>query len=408
LYLDSYKDEINQQIYLMKILFLSRWFPFPPNNGSKIRVFNLLKSLSANHDVELITFFGDRDAVEDAGIPISRCRLISAVQYREYSSTSPRAIAGYLSPYPRSILDTRSGTMANAIREAINNQGVDLVISSQIDMASYCDCFEGRPAIFDEIEVGTFHQGLAGQLARPERLRRQFTWYKLKNYLRFLLPHFTFCTVASQVEYGLVTSIVPDYPNIEIIPNGIYLDDYRLGADQLESKPNTLIFTGSFSFTANLEAMQWFVEHVLGMIQSQIPDIKVVITGDPCGHQFSDKPAVTQTGMMNDIRPLVAGASVCIAPIQTGGGTRLKILEAMALKTPVVATSKAVEGLNVTHEKNIFIADTPESFSEAIIFLLSHPEVCERIRDEGYKLVQKEYEWSNIANKYDQMISQIK
>ncbi len=174
----------------MNILFLSRWFPYPANNGSKLRIYNLLRGLSQHHEVTLLSFidqpYGDGEAVDVRSI----CSQVYVIPWREFNPNSLRARLGILSLKPRSIIDTFSLQMAGKITELLNSQHYDLVIASQLSMAAYYPYFKHVPAIFEELEIGLSLEDSRYTLDWKKRLRHAFTWFKLRMYLARLLDFF--------------------------------------------------------------------------------------------------------------------------------------------------------------------------------------------------------------------------
>jgi glycosyltransferase involved in cell wall biosynthesis len=168
-----------------------------------------------------------------------------------------------------------------------------------------------------------------------------------------------------------------------------------------------LIFTGSFGFGPNYDAMTWFLREVYPRIQAEVPDVSLTITGDHKNLPLPPATNVTLSGFVDDIRPLLAAAWLSLAPIWSGGGTRLKILEAMALGTPVVATSKGAEGLDVEHNVHLLIADTPQTYAEAVLQILRQPELRERLAACAYELVRQKYNWPTVMPRFLDLVDRV-
>jgi glycosyltransferase involved in cell wall biosynthesis len=375
----------------MKILFLSRWFPYPTNNGSKLRIYNLLRGLSQHHDVTLLSFTDQLDVNTEAPELRSLCSDIHLVPWKEFDPHSLQARLGFLSLKPRSIIDTFSSAMAGKITQILNNQKYDLVIASQLPMAAYHEFFNGVPALFEEIELGLSYEDSLRWTSRSKRLRHALTWFKLRRYLSRLLQSFQVVTVVSEQERKLVSRYFPDVENILVIPNCMNLADYK--NIHVDPAPNRLIFTGSFRYHTNYEAMLWFVGEVFPLVLEQIPDAELVITGDHASLPLPSDKNVTLAGYVDDIKSLIASSTVAIAPLWSGGGTRLKILEAMAIGTPVVATSKGAEGLDAQSGEHFFVADDPTEFSDCVIKLLCDENLRRNITTKASLLVQEKYDW---------------
>lgn len=387
----------------MRILFLSRWFPYPHDNGSKLRVYNVLRVLSRLHSVTLISFV-DSEAPAIPPELTAYCTAVHTVPYAPYNPTSQRALLGFLSITPRSAVDTYSPTMDATIRRVLQAGAFDLVIASQWDIAAYYSAFVEVPALFEEVELGIFDAKRASASSFIQQLRHELPWFKLRLYLRRLAQQFSAFTVVSQPEADLLRSILPN-ANVHIIPNCVAIEMYA--SVEVEPEPNSLIFTGALSYFANEDAMEWFLRDIYPRIQARVPDTNLRITGDPAGKSFPESTGVTLTGFVDDIRPLVAGSLVSIAPFLLGGGTRLKILEAMALHTPVVATTKGAEGLDVVDGEHVLIADTPDAFASAVIRLLEQPALRQRLAENAYQLLKTRYTWTGIAPQLLELVESV-
>ncbi len=377
----------------MKILFLSRWFPYPTSNGSKLRIYNLLRGLSQHHDVTLLSFADNRGVRPETPEIQDLCSKVHVIPWKEFEPRSWRARLAILSLKPRSIVDTFSHEMAQAITQILTEQKYDLIIASQVQMAAYYPYFRNIPALFEELEMGLFYDqvfSLDGKI----RIRQILTWFKLRMYLSLLLRSFQAVTVVSGQERELIARFFPYVKNMQIIPNCMNIDDYK--DVYLEAQPNTIIFTGSFLYHTNYEAMTWFVRDVFPFILDQAPDAQLIITGDHADLPLPSYRNVKLVGYVDDIKGLIASSSVSIAPLWSGGGTRLKILEAMAIGTPVVATTKGAEGLDAQTGKHLFIVDDPEEFSEIIIRIFSEKELRQKLSVDAKKLVREKYNWSGV------------
>ncbi|MCC6456193.1 MAG: glycosyltransferase [Caldilineaceae bacterium] len=384
----------------MRILFLSRWYPFPPNNGSKLRIFNLLHGLQQRHDVTLLTFAEPAEvrlAEEEQrgrGVNVQDAK-VQVVTWRPFDPRRVRTRFGYFSPTPRSVMDTYSLEMARKIQQLMATDQIDLVIASQFDMAVYSPIFRHLPALFEEVELGVLYERFLGAKTLGQRMRHGLTWIKHRRFLASLLANFQLCTVASPQERAILLDRVQAHPHVEIVPNSVDVQSYR--TVQPVKQAHTLIYTGAFSFAPNYTAMQWFVGEVLPLVRSQVPEAQLIITGDHAGKSLPTQEGVTLAGYVDDVHSLVASATISLAPLQTGGGTRLKILEAMALRTPVVATTKGAEGLEVVSGEHLLIADSPQDFAAAVVSLLRSTELQNRLAENSYRLACAKYDTAVVV-----------
>ena len=382
----------------MRLLHLSPWFPFPPGNGSELRISALLRGLAAHHSVTLISF--QRRPVADEAIHKAREILagVQLVPWREFDPGSRRSRAGLLSSRPRSVVDTYSEDMEACIRQTMTAGHFEAVIVSELVMAAYWPAFEGLPALLEDIELAIYSDQVETAASFADRARRHLMWRKQSAYVRRLLPHFRGGTVVSPREQELLARIAPNYKPVRIVPNGIDFAEYSRVAPNREAA--TLIFTGAFTYQANYEAMIWFLEHVYPLVRRAAPAVRLIITGDHAGKPLPPAENVILTGFIDDIKTAIAGATICVVPILQGGGTRLKILEAMALGTPVISTTKGAEGLDAVHGQHLLLADTPDDFAAAILGLLSDAAARENIAKNACRFVQQRYDWANIIPEF--------
>jgi polysaccharide biosynthesis protein PslH len=202
-----------------------------------------------------------------------------------------------------------------------------------------------------------------------------------------------------------VINLIPNYQSVKVIPNSINLSEYS-NAHKVRS-PFELLFTGSFRYSANYKAIVWFLSDVYPKIKEKVIEIHLTVTGDHMNLPIPPAEDVTLTGLISDIHNRISRASICIVPLTEGGGTRLKILEAMALSTPVVSTSIGAEGLEVENEKHLLIADTPDDFADAVIRLLTDETLRARLTNQACSLVEEKYNSEIITTKYLKIIEKI-
>lgn len=390
----------------MRILFLSAWFPYPANNGSKLRIFNLLRALAQYHQITLLSFVDDVTAEPSAPALLDVCERVETIPAMPYNPTSWQARLGLLSPKPRSVVDSFSPEMAQCITRVLAASSYDLIIASQTKMAGYIEYFGDVPALFEEVEAGILYEDYTAAHTFAQRLRAGLTWMKHRHYLDNLMARYQASTVVSAPEYQLLREkVVSNGHPIEIIPNCIDVEAYATA--RAEPEPDTLIYTGSFSYFPNYEAMTWFIEQVLPLVKREIPDVHLTITGNQAGRPLPAEENVSHVGFVDDVRPYVAASWISLAPIWTGGGTRLKILEAMALGTPVVSTTKGAEGINAVAEEHILLADTPADFANAVIRLLQDKPLRQKLSENAYQLVREEYDWTAVAPRLLTLIDRI-
>lgn len=389
----------------MNILFLSFWLPLPADNGSKLRISNLLRGLAEQHRVTLIALADPLPDALDAELT-ELCADVRVLPRRAYRPGSLRALVGLFSATPRSLIDTYDPAVVAEIRRLMAAQRFDVAVVSELGMSLYVWALGDIPVLLDDLEIGISRSLVA--VAQPgwRRLRQQFPWLKLKFYLRRLLPRLRAVTVVSSQERALLAEIAPAYAAVTVIPNGVDTERIRPNP-AITPQPHRLIFTGSLRYHANHDAMIWFLSQVYPLIRRRLPDVELVITGDHANLPLPVIEGVTLTGHVPDVRPLVQSAAVSLVPLRIGGGTRLKILEALALGTPVVSTCLGAEGLAVQADEHLLLADPPARYAEAVIRLLENPSLRARLSAQGRRLVAERYDWRVIRPDWLALVAQV-
>ncbi|MFN8637415.1 MAG: glycosyltransferase family 4 protein, partial [Chloroflexota bacterium] len=237
--------------------------------------------------------------------------------------------------------------------------------------------------------------------------RRWLMWAKLQSYLRRTLPSFRATTVVSEGERRNVAVAAPNYPNVHVVPNAVAVHEY--GAYYGAPEPWSIVFAGALTYNANYEAASWMLRSVFPRVKAEVPSAILRISGRHDGVDLGGLPhssGLELTGHLADVRPLIARSAVSVVPLLSGGGTRLKILESMALGTPVVSTSKGAEGLAVTHNENILIADTPSDFAICVSAVIKDRRLRQRLSEAGRSLVWSHYDWNVVGEQLRSVVEQ--
>jgi glycosyltransferase involved in cell wall biosynthesis len=394
----------------VRVLFLSTWFPYPPDNGSKIRVYHLLRALGRQHRVTLISFaFGT--ARPEEGEDFERCCAgVQAIERNPFERSRMASALRFLSMVP--IVTRPLPEMAQAVRKALARDSFDVIIASTGITATYAlAACRGPIKVLEEHNSWTrcMQERYQEQDAFARRASHWMSWQKTRHYESRLFRRFDLCTVVSEQDRAASLEMARGYRGrVETIPNGVDCQYNRPGLALPQAK--TLIFNGALTYEANYDAMQYFLAEVYPLIRQEVPEVSLTITGPTSGVRLSGlrlDESVHLCGYVDDIRPLVAGSAACVTPIRQGGGTRLKILEAMALGTPVVTTSKGAEGLEVIGGEHLLLADEPASFAERTVRLLHRPALRQHLATNARRLVEQRYDWGPIGERFVALIEEV-
>lgn len=384
----------------MNILFLSTWFPFPPDNGSKIRVYHLLRALAERHQVSLVAF----NPNAHTGFVTPENVTVYPVFVDPFRYVQLPQVIKYLSPVP--LVFWRSTEMAAVVKSLYNQTQWDVAVAIQAPVGRYAlGCDIPRVLDVDTALSYQLRQHYEAQTTRLGRWRAWLSWLKAYRYEGALFRRFQTCAVASSLEVPHVQAMAGNGSNVAVIPNGVDCAHHRPGLAEVQ--PHTLIYNGALTYSANYDAMRTFLAEIYPRIRQELPDVSLSITGSTKGVDLSALPldeSVHLTGYVEDIRLPVAASAVCVVPLRQGGGTRLKILEAMALGTPVVATSKGAEGLEAVDGEHLLLADDPAAFAAATLRLLREPALRARLAANARRLVEARYDWSHIGASFVDLV----
>jgi glycosyltransferase involved in cell wall biosynthesis len=392
----------------MRILFLSRWYPYPTDNGARIRAFNLLKYLAERHTVDMISFASGPVSEGQVQVMQTVCQRVQAVTYHPFQPTRVKAMMGFFSPRPRSVIDTFQSEFQALVQQWVQENRYDCLIASEIDMIPYALSVLGVPRILEEIEVTTIREQFVKEQNPLRKARHALTWWKLQSYVRQSLPQFAGFTTVSAEELKGVAALVLHYRGkMAVIPNGV-----DIAAQQQNfgpSQPDTLVYAGAMTYKANFDAVAYFLAEIWPLIRAERPQATFYVTGKLDGvpvEQLPPREGVVLTGYLDDVRPRVAQSWLSVIPLRLGGGTRLKILESLALGTPVVTTSKGMEGLELKAERDLLVADTPKQFAAAVLQLLRDPNLRTALSQRGQLAVNR-YDWPKIGAELCEFVAEV-
>jgi sugar transferase (PEP-CTERM/EpsH1 system associated) len=387
----------------LKVLWVKSGGLVPLDHGGRIRSYQLAKELARKHHVTLFTFYAEQPS--DAHTELERvfARVI-ALPLHIPPAKSRDDYLGYMrnlfSMRPYSQAKYCQAPVAARLRQHLHEESYDVLL---------CDFLLTAAVIPWEIPCPKvlFTHNIEQRIwERQFRIAHNPLWkavcYREYRCLARMERHYIQraerVLAVSETDREFFAGFA-DPAKIHVIPTGVDLDYFRSMPDSEE--PNTLVFTGSMDWLPNEDGIFWFVEQVLPRIRQQIPDVTLWVVGRRASTRLKELGArengVKVTGTVEDIRPFVARGSVYVVPLLVGGGTRIKIFEAMAMGKAVVSTSIGAEGLPVTGGEDILLADQPEAFAERVVGLLQDSAERRRIGQAARHLVEKDYSWASVA-----------
>lgn len=373
----------------MNILFLTKEIPYPANNGHRMRTSNLLQGLERKNRVHLVC---------------QQKADMAQAKWRVYW----QAAIGLFSTLPFSIKRRYSPRMKKEINRILEEKTIDLIFCDSLYQAPYVS-LNGNMKVLCEhnIESMIIYRYLKLEKNIFKKIYAWTEFLKMRGYEHKMWKSFDRCFVVSEKDRAMMGSRI-NKENIGVIPNGV--DTKYFSPQNTESKPFSLIYTGQLNWHPNEDAVIYFLENIYPLIKKQIPQTSFYLVGkgaSPRIKRYAERDAaITITGYVEDIRCLIAQANIFVVPLRIGSGTRLKILEALAMGKAIVSTSVGCEGIEVTDGKNIVIADKPALFASRVIEMFNHPSLVKKIGAAGRALAEEKYSWQKITEGLSAIVSQ--
>jgi glycosyltransferase involved in cell wall biosynthesis len=402
------------------ILILTPQFPHPPHQGTTIRNYNLIKGLAQTHRVHLLSF-GEPEA--SRGTPLDELCCSVQVIRPPQRSTLQRLKDVFLSRLPDMAQRLPSARFAAALAAVLARERPNVVQVEGIELAPYlfqvaAHRGEGASplAVFDDhnaeyvLQKRAFETDMR-QIWPPRRaaVRRLagaayswVQWQRLRRYERRACQAADRVMAVSEVDASVLRALSPGLEPV-VVPNGVDMEFYTGPQPTLPEGEGPgaadLVFVGKMDFRPNVDAVLWFAAEVLPLIRREAPGTCFWVVGQspharlgPLAHD----PGVKLTGWVEDQRPYIAGAGVYVIPLRIGGGTRLKVLEAMAMSKAIVSTTLGCEGFDLVPGQDLIVADSPAAFSTAVLELLHDAGRRNRLGRAAQRLALSRYDWSMI------------
>jgi len=427
----------------MRILFLTPQLPYPPHQGTTLRNYNLIANLSLRHEIHLLSFVRSHDEITRATPLHQHCRSIEGV-IAPRRPPWKRFLSLLLSPLPDMALRLPSAefqaklsaTLQRVPFDVVQIEGIEMAYPWMLEVGNWklevrswkLDDGTRHPAsnlqrpssniqypisIFDDhnAEYVLQQRAFEADIRQPRRwvaaLYSLIQWKKLSRYEATICRLADRVVAVSEADKAALQRLVSGL-EVTVVPNGVDVEYYASADIRPAPLPSrSLIFTGKMDFRPNVDAILWFYREVLPLIRKKVPDTHFYIVGQSPHRRIlrlADDPAVTITGYVDDVRPYIAAASIYVVPLRIGGGTRFKVLEAMAMGKAIVSTSLGCEGFEgLVPGRELCIADAPTEFAQWVIELLDDAPRRERLGQAGRRFVEERYDWRHIVPKVEEL-----
>jgi glycosyltransferase involved in cell wall biosynthesis len=365
----------------MRILFVSPKIPWPATDGARIAIYELIRHITARGHQAALLGFGDPAAADELR---ARAGLVWAKAIPHNTSTNyAKALFALLSPTPYTASKYRSKAMSAAIRRAFNEERFDLVQLEGTHMAHYLGLAQGL-GVQVILRLHNVESALAERFARtavfPLNLYVQDQARRMRAFEIRACKQADLCLAITQQDAGRILKLAPD-ALVAVSPAGVDLE--RFYPQPMSEEPRTIVFVGALNWPPNKDAVRWFRTKVWSRIAQEEPTTRWIVVGKspPADilHWPEEDRNIQVTGFVDDVRPYLHRASVVIVPLRSGGGMRLKILEAMAAGKAVVSTPMGAEGISAQNGEAIILSGADRSFAVEVIRLLRQSAERKRI-----------------------------
>jgi glycosyltransferase involved in cell wall biosynthesis len=390
----------------VKILWVNSDFLHPTTRGGQIRTLVTLQCLHQGHEIH----YAGLDLHQSIGLARSSeyCTKAYAIPHNVPESFAPRfwwqAAASSSTGLPLTVLRYRSRAMLREVETLTRREGFDAVV---------CD-FLASAANIPQLENAVLFQHNVESIIWKRHVEHSPTpWHRAfsrAQYHRMLRYEGAVCRAAKRIiavsgaDAREMQSLY-GASRIASVPTGVNIEYFT--PPPVIQHTYDLVFLGAMDWRPNIDGLNWFVSSVLPLIRARHPSVSLAVVGRGkwCRSRSQRDSQIHVTGTVADVRPHLWRSAVSIVPLRIGGGTRLKIYEAMAAKVPVVSTSVGAEGLVVRDGENIQIADSPEAFAEHCVALLNDREARRKQAQAAWEMVSACYSWEVISRRFEQLLA---
>lgn len=391
-----------------RILYLAHRIPYPPNKGDKIRSYHVLRYLAERYQVYLGAFVDDpRDwrYAETLQRWCRQCRLLPLNPRR----ARLRSLRGLVTGAPLTLPYYRDARMADWVRRCVTEQGIETAFVFSSSMAQYLDAdeFAGLRRVIDFVDVDSDKWEQYGRAQRwPMSWVYRREGRRLDRYERRIARRFDASMFVSAEEAELFAERVPAECRVGHYDNGVdwaYFTPRPESDSPYEAGARVLVFTGAMDYWANADAVSWFASDIFPAVRERVPDAVFAIVGarpTEAVRRLERQPGVRVTGAVEDIRPYLEHAHAAVAPLRIARGVQNKVLEAMAMARPVIASPQALDGIDYAAGEDLYRAETDAEFVTAAVEQLSERRHAPAARN----WIRRRYDWDINLSRLQAML----
>jgi glycosyltransferase involved in cell wall biosynthesis len=391
----------------LKILFLANRIPYPIRDGQARRTYHILKGLGEAHEVHLLSMFETPEEAQPATLEHLRTfchtvEMLPAPPKKPGIEMSLRVLRSLVSVEPYTIWRHYSDRFAARVREQLAAMKFDAVHCDILPIAYAVRDLDKPFCVMTDHDVSYLKARRLAEVRRnpAAKLFIRYEAAKLERLERTIFSHVDLGIAVSDADRRLLEELNPGRP-FAVVENGVDVNAFTPDASAID--PDTLVWVGGLRDRSNFEAVRFFVHDVYPLIQRRHPRAKLLIVGSgvppSLANSIAREPSITVTGFVADPVPFIQCAAVFVAPILSGSGTKLKVLEALAAGKAIVATSLGVEGIEGRSGEHFRVADTAEEFALRVVEVLNDETLRDRLGSNARRLAEEKYDWRIICTK---------
>lgn len=382
----------------MHILQISPQLPYPPDSGGRVAIYNILRYLSRRHEITLAAFVTEETAEHVAALE-PFCRRIIAVRHST-ATTKFGMFINMFTAQPYTMTKFYSHELAQHVAESAHNDGIDIVHIDHLHMAQYVGALpQSMPAVLREHNVeSTIMRRFAEKSVHPMiRLYAGIQSRRLHQYEAQIAAQFDRCLAVTEVDAHTLREMMPE-AGVDVVPDGVDMEWFDPTLLHIPAESHRIVTTGDYGWAPTADGLMYFVRDIFPRLRAEIPDLTLSVVGrNPPESLKRMGEGIEVLGRVEDVRTEILRGAVFVSPTRIGSGIRLKILEAMALRRPVVATAVGCEGIEAETEEHLLVADDPEAFAQAVKRLLSDEDLRRKITTNAARLIEEKYAWESLA-----------
>ncbi len=386
----------------MDILLISRCPPFPLYFGDRLIPYHLARQLAAHHhQVDLIAFYNNPEDATEIPRYERYFRHIQLIREPTRGSLAYlRRLYGGGNFFPKTAREAWSGEMWQAIQERIRIGNYDAIqLFGGVQVYEYLELVKGYANLIVPYESYTLYLNNAQSDGRANLLQ-SLQRGMARRYEQRMFTGYDQVVVLTEADATALRTLQPTLP-LHVIPNGVDTE-YFVPTEREPDEP-TLLFVGNYEYPPNTDAALRLVRRIFPAVKQRVPKARLLIVGNapPPELLALASDLIEVTGRVPDMRPYYDQALIFVSPLRMGAGIKNKLLEAMAMQKPIVATALSCEGIALEHEKSVLIAESSEDMAKAVIRLMKDGALRQQIGHAAFELLEARYTWRRVGDQYE-------